>query len=99
MSDPLTSIDVPKLLGLVKETPFAMGEFENLIGWSFGLRDAPKSKRRIAWKTLKLPKEDLQRLHELQGLFPQLWISEVSNADSVLVGSGNVVPSGRAEDT
>ena len=76
--DPLVAITVPTLKTLVAKTPFQFHEFERLIGWSFSLGDAPKSKRELAWKILQLSQEQLATLHGLQRRFPMAWVGGVS---------------------
>lgn len=77
MDNPLVAITVPTLKSLVAKTPFEFHEFERLIGWSFSLGDAPKSKRELAWKILQLSKEQLLTLRELQQRFPKAWIGGI----------------------
>jgi len=75
--NPLVTITVPTLKSLVAKTPFEFHEFERLIGWSFSLGDAPKSKRELAWKILQLSKEQLLTLRELQQRFPKAWVGGI----------------------
>lgn len=95
--DQMIEIDMAKLADLVAKTPFTMPEFERLIGWGFSMGDAPRWKRALAWQVLQLPQDDLQRLHDLQKLFPNLWVKGIENAVDLLPGSSNVVPIGRGE--
>lgn len=75
--NPLVTITVPTLKSLVAKTPFEFHEFERLIGWSFSLGDAPRSKRELAWKILQLSKEQLLTLRELQQRFPKAWVGGI----------------------
>jgi hypothetical protein len=92
MHDPLVEINVASLTKLISATPFSLSQFEQLIGWSFTHRDAPASKRALAWAVLQLPKDDLTRLKSWQEAFPILWISRVEDVDIILGGNSNVVP-------
>jgi hypothetical protein len=80
IDDPLVSVNRWALQREVeKRTPFSMGEFENLIGWSFSMGDAPASKKQLAWDVMRLPRATLDRLKKYQEQRPSLWISGVSD--------------------
>jgi len=82
--DPLAPIDRRALEKLVTEkTPFTMGEFERICGWDF-LRDAPASKKKLAWDILNLGRPALARLHEAYRAFPKLSVTGVRDGYSPL---------------
>lgn len=86
--DPLMDVAVPTLRTMVAKTPFQFHEFERLIGWSFSMGDAPKSKRALAWKLLQLSREQLITLHELQQRFPKAWIGGILEAPTENLDAG-----------
>lgn len=80
--DPLEPVNVAALTRLVAKTPFTMPEFERLVGWSFSRRDAPRSKRVLAWQLLRLSQENLELLRRCQSFFPDSWVSTVRDVQS-----------------
>jgi hypothetical protein len=76
--DPMIPVDVGKLRRLVEKTPLTMPQFEQLIGWSFGMGEAPASKRRLAWDMLQLSEEHLLYFKRAQESRPTIWIMGVS---------------------
>jgi hypothetical protein len=73
-----------------KRTPFSMGEFENLIGWSFSMGDAPASKKQLAWDVMRLPRETLDRVQQFQQTNPSAWISRVGDVHDLVGDPGAV---------
>lgn len=82
--DPLVPIDRRALEKLVTEkTPFTMGEFERICGWDF-LRDAPASKKKLAWDILKLGRHQLAELQKAYRAFPKLFVTGVRDGHSAV---------------
>jgi hypothetical protein len=93
--DQLVPINRAKLKALVEKTPFSMGQFEKLVGWSF-FHEAPASKRALAWRVLGLSRHQLDLLCKYQDAFPGLWLSGVEDVDAVLGGIGGLGGPGSA---
>lgn len=89
IEDPMVPINAAALKKLVFEkTPFSMGQFSKLIGWSFEHNDeAPASKRAMAWKTLSLSRPQMAILYKCREHFPSMAMNNVADLEKVLDNS------------
>ena len=90
IDDPMEKVDRFRLKKLVFErTPFSMGQFGSLVGWSFDHNDeAPRSKKRIAMKVLTLSKEEIAILYKWMGAFPTLHLTDETHIDEIARKTG-----------